>query len=169
MVLLRVVASLSFAVCCLCPKIPKLRSGTVTGSRHLAVTMARTHSRCGPLQPGVDIAPPHPKLEIIARQHSAAVNATLRWPVSKSTMSHGKILVFVEKLAIFPPFAQLSREDSTTEARRTPISFAKLLTPVSVAAQRIHTVEVRHLQRLGHSGAIRLMPVRRPTIITGVR
>lgn len=69
-------------------------------------------------------------------------------------VSPGNYYVFVEKLGYLSPFAQVSREDLNHPTPQTADLIAKLLTSVSVAANRTSTVEVRILKGAVISGAV---------------
>ena len=156
MVLLRVVAiPLFFAVCCSAQRSEAAASGTVTGHVICADTNGPARIAHVVLQPVVDIAPAS-KTGDRPRQISAAVTATLLdGSFTVPNIAPGDYYVFVEKLGYLSPFAQLSREDLNHPKPETAGLIAKLLTPVSVAANRTSTVEVRIYKGSAISGTIR--------------
>jgi hypothetical protein len=156
MVLLRLVAiPFFFAVCCSAQQSEAAASGTVTGHVICADTNGPARIAHVVLQPVVDIAPAS-KTGDHPRQISAAVTATLLdGGFTIPNVPPGNYYVFVEKLGYLSPFAQLSREDLNHPKPETADLITKLLTPVSVAAHRTTTVEVRIYKGSAISGAIR--------------
>jgi hypothetical protein len=67
----------------------------------------------------------------------------------------GNYYVFVEKLGYLSPLAELSREDLNHPTPDMADLIAKLLTPVTITANRTSTVEVRILKGAALSGTIR--------------
>jgi hypothetical protein len=156
MVLLRAVAiTLFFAVCSSAQHSEATATGAVTGHVICADTNGPARLAHLVLQPVVDIAAvskagDHP------RPISASVTATLLdGSFTISNVAPGNYYVFVEKLGYLSPFAQLSREDLNHPKPETADLIAKLLTPVSVAANRTSTVEVRIYKGSAISGAVR--------------
>jgi hypothetical protein len=90
------------------------------------------------------------------RHESTAVTATLLdGSFTIPNVAPGNYYVFVEKSGYLSPFTQLSREDLNHPKPETADLIAKLLTPVSVAASRTSTVEVRILRGATITGTIR--------------
>jgi hypothetical protein len=156
MVFLRAVAmTLFFVVCCSAQRSETAASGTVTGHVICADTNGPARIAHVVLQPIIDIAPAS-KTDDRPRQISAAVTATLLdGSFTIPNVAPGNYYVFVEKLGYLSPFAQLSREDMNHPKPETAGLIAKLLTPVTVAANRTSTVEVRIYKGSTISGAIR--------------
>jgi hypothetical protein len=146
---------LFFAVCCSAQHSEAAASGTVTGHVICADTNSPARIAHVVLQPVVDVAPAS-KTGDRPRQISAAVTATLLdGSFTIPNVAPGNYYVFVEKLGYLSPFAQLSRDDLNHPKPETADLIAKLLTPVSVAANRTTTVEVRIYKGSAISGAIR--------------
>ncbi len=156
MVVLRVVAIALFsAACCSAQHSETAASGTVTGHVICADTNGPARIAHVVLQPVVDIAPAS-KTGDRPRQISAAVTATLLdGSFTVPNIAPGDYYVFVERLGYLSPFAQLSREDLNHPKPETAALIAKLLTPVSVAANRTSTVEIRIYKGAAISGTIR--------------
>jgi hypothetical protein len=156
MVFFRAVAmTLFFVVCCSAQRSETVASGTVTGHVICADTNGPARIAQVVLQPVVDIAPAS-KTEDRPRQISAAVTATLLdGSFTIPNVAPGNYYVFVEKLGYLSPFAQLSRENLNHPKPETADLIARLLTPVTVAANRTSTVEVRIYKGSTISGAIR--------------
>jgi hypothetical protein len=156
MVLFRVVPiALSLAVCCYAQRSETVASGAVTGHVICADTNGPARVAHVVLQPIVDTVQA-PKTGDRPRQISAAVTATLLdGSFTIPNVAPGNYYLFVEKLGYLSPFAQLSREDLNHPKPETADLITKLLTPVSVAANRTSTVEVRIYKGSAVSGAIR--------------
>ncbi|HEX3967258.1 MAG TPA: carboxypeptidase-like regulatory domain-containing protein [Edaphobacter sp.] len=156
MVPLRAIAiTLLFAAWCSAQRSETAASGTVTGHVICADTNGPARIAHVVLQPVVDTTPA-PKTGDHPRQISAAVTATLLdGSFTLPNIAPGDYYVFVEKLGYLSPFAQLSREDLNHPKPETAGLIAKLLTPVSVAANRTSTVEVRIYKGSAISGVIR--------------
>lgn len=147
--------TLFFVVCCSAQRSETAASGTVTGHVICADTNGPARIAHVVLQPIIDIAPAS-KTDDRPRQISAAVTATLLdGSFTIPNVAPGNYYVFVEKLGYLSPFAQLSREDMNHPKPETAGLIAKLLTPVTVAANRTSTVEVRIYKGSTISGAIR--------------
>lgn len=156
MVILRVLAiTLFLSACCSAQRSEIAATGTVTGHVICADTNGPARIAHVVLQPVVDIASPS-KTGDRPRQISAAATATLLdGSFTLPNIAPGDYYVFVEKLGYLSPFAQLSREDLNHPKPETAGLIAKLLTPVSVAANRTSTVEVRIYKGSAVSGTLR--------------
>jgi hypothetical protein len=156
MVILRALAiTLLLSACSSAQRSEAAATGTVTGHVICADTNGPARIAHVVLQPVVDIAPPS-KTGDRPRQISAAATATLLdGSFTLPNIAPGDYYVFVEKLGYLSPFAQLSREDLNHPKPETAALIAKLLTPVSVAANRTSTVEVRIYKGSVISGTIR--------------
>jgi hypothetical protein len=156
MILLRAVAIPVFlAVCCSAQHSEPTASGTVSGHVICADTNGPARIAHVVLQPVVDIARPS-KTGDRPREISAAVTATLLdGSFTIPNVAPGNYYIFVEKVGYLSPFARLSREDLNHPKPETADLIAKLLTSVSVTANRMSTVEVRIYKGSAISGSIR--------------
>ena len=156
MVILRALAiTLLLSACSSAQRSEAAATGTVTGHVICADTNGPARIAHVVLQPVVDIAPAS-KTGDRPRQISAAVTATLLdGSFTLPNIAPGDYYVFVEKLGYLSPFAQLSREDLNHPKPETAGLIAKLLTPVSVAANRTSTVEVHIYKGSAISGTLR--------------
>jgi hypothetical protein len=158
MIFLRAVAITLFsAVCCSAQHSETAASGTVTGHVICADTNGPARIAHVVLQPVVDNTS-DTKTTSTGRPRVAPttlVETLLDGSFTVSNVSPGNYYVFVEKPGYLSPLALLSREDLNHPTPRTSDLIAKLLTPVSVAANRISTVEVRILKGAVISGTVR--------------
>ena len=132
-------------------------TGTVTGRVICADTNLPARLAHVVLQPVVDntpivkIAGGKDRPRIVA---TTLVETLLDGSFTVPNVGPGDYYVFVEKPGYISPLALVSREDLNHPSSSTADLIARFLTPVSVAANRTSTVEVRILKGASISGTV---------------
>jgi hypothetical protein len=132
-------------------------TGTVTGRVICADTNRPARLANVVLQPVVDNTPTvktaggKDRPRIVT---TTLVETLLDGTFTISNLGPGDYYVFVEKPGCIAPLALLSREDLNHPSSSTADLIARFLTPVSVAANRTSTVEVRIFKGASISGTV---------------
>lgn len=151
-------------LCCFAPAqqpaIRKEPTGAVTGRVICGDTNLPARIASVTLVPVVDSTPPTPRTGNSSSSQPREAATTIAETLLDGTFTipdvkPGNYYVAVEKIGYLSPFAQLTREDLNHPTQETMALMARLLTPVSVAANRTTTTEVRILKGAAISGTIR--------------
>jgi hypothetical protein len=149
--------ALCFSVFCPAQSVEPSAVGIVTGHVLCADTNLPARNAHVVLQPVVDIS--HPAKGHNGEQPAQTVSAfsatLLDGSFTIPNVAPSDYYVFVEKPGYLSPFALISREDLDHPKPETAGLIAKLLTPVTVVANRTSTAEVRILKGAAISGTIR--------------
>ena len=151
------VIALCFSVFGFAQSVEPSGVGIVTGRVICADTNLPARNAHVVLQPVVDRS--HP-----VKGHNGEQPAQTRYALSATFLdgsftipdvAPGDYYIFVEKPGYLSPFALISREDLDHPKPETADLITKLLTPVTVVANRTSTAEVRILKGAAISGTIR--------------
>ena len=136
-------------------------TGTVTGRVLCADTHLPARMASVVLQPIVDLNSPalkpeaHDGGEYKPEGNVAITQTLLDGSFTIPNVRPGDYYVIAEKIGYLSPLAQLSREELNHPSQETASLMARLLTPVSVAANRTSSAEVRLIKGATISGQIR--------------
>lgn len=133
--------------------------GAVTGRVICADTNLPARIASVSLLPVVDPAPLHPPKsatsEPLVAPPTTIAETLLDGTFTIPNVKPGNYYIVVEKLGYLSPLAQLSREELNHPTQETAAIMARLLTPVTVVANRATSTEVHILRGAAISGTIR--------------